>query len=434
MVADLRRITPLRRLLQAGLVVLVVLAAFAVYAGLQASTLTTELNQRTETIRTLNRLLSSVQDIETGQRGYVITGYDDFLQPFQQGSIDLQQLLPKLALVLSNDLARVDQLKQLAEARLKNAESSIHARRHQGFAAAQVLVMNRQGKQLMDKLRALIDPLLADLRQQIDADTQRQASAKLQLLTCVIAFVLVLFLMVPAAWYVWRQQLQKESLEQQRLQLTRELLTAQVDERKRISQLLHDDIAQVVAAAKLSIEMERQRQDEGQAPAPERLQNATDMLERALNETRSLLGELRPPLLSELGLQAALNYEIERMRHRAGHTTLGVLWQNHGDNCRFDSGTEHSIFLLVREALHNALRHANARHIGIEANCNAGQLRIAIQDDGVGFDAENSQQQEGHLGLVGMRERAASLGGSVTISSRRGKGSVVVLTLPRHAA
>ena len=433
MVADLPRIKPLRRLLQTGLVLLVLIAGVSIYSGIALRNQTLELNERTETVRTLNRLMSALQNIETGQRGYVITGYEDYLQPYHEGRTELLLLLDQLPSKLGNDPATVDRLQQLAEARLKNIEQIIRSRRNEGFAAAQAEIMTRRGKLLMDRLRDEISPRIAQLRTQIDRDLISQSQTEWLLLISITVFIVLLLLMVPAALYVWRQQLQKESLEQQRLKLTRELLTAQVDERKRISQLLHDDVAQVMAAAKLTLEAECARQQQGQPIQLERINSTVTILERALVETRSLLGELRPPLLSELGLQAALNYEVDRMRSRAGTTTLAVMWQERGAPPRFDGGTEHSVFLLVREAMHNALRHADAKHIRIDADSDDSRLRIAVQDDGTGFNVEDLRQQEGHFGVIGMRERAASIGADIDISSRIGRGTVITLVLPHKA-
>lgn len=431
MVADLHRLKPLRRLLQAGLVLLVLVAMLAVYAGIASSHITEQLNQHSDAIRVLNRLLSALQDIETGQRGYVITGYDDYLEPFNSGSEDLLKVIPQLPDALPGQTSEIDRLQLLAEAKLEQAKAAIRLRRTEGFAAAQALVMTRRGKHLMDSIRDLSIPQIDRLRGQIDQETRQQYRYKWLLLISITSFVVLLLLLIPAAFYVWRQQLKHESLEAHRLKLTRELLTAQVDERKRISQLLHDDIALVMAAAKIGLDTEAMRADDGQPVTAERLRNLAQMLERTLAETRSLLGELRPPLLLEMGLQAALNYELDRMRERAGNTTLGMVWQEHSNGCRFDPGTEHSIFLLIREALHNALRHAKAKHIRIEADCSQQQLRIAVQDDGVGFDVDYSRRQEGHLGVISMRERAGSLGADLDISSRPDRGTAITLILPR---
>ncbi|NQD38857.1 hypothetical protein HPT27_17715 [Permianibacter sp. IMCC34836] len=431
MVADLHRLKPLRRLLQAGLVLLVLVAMLAVYVGIRSANTTEQLNQHTEAIRIFNRLLSALQDIETGQRGFVITGYEDYLDPFNSGSEALLKVLPELARALPGQTAEIDRLQLLAEAKLEQTKATIRLRRTEGFAAAQALVMTRRGKHLMDSIRDLTSPQLNRLHDQIDSEVLQQTRYKWLLLISITSFVVLLLLLIPAAFYVWRQQLKHESLEAHRLKLTRELLTAQVDERKRISQLLHDDIAQVMAAAKIGLDGEAMRADAGQPVSAERLRNLAQMLERTLAETRTLLGELRPPLLIEMGLQAALNYELDRMRERAGNTTLGMVWQEHSNGCRFDPGTEHSLFLLVREALHNALRHAKAKHIRIEADCSQQQLRIAVQDDGIGFDVDDTRSQEGHLGMIGMRERAGSLGADIDISSRPGRGTAITLILPR---
>jgi signal transduction histidine kinase len=215
-----------------------------------------------------------------------------------------------------------------------------------------------------------------------------------------------------------REELQK---------LSAELLSAQESERRRLSRELHDQVGQVLSALMLtlgnlgsSIRADRPQE------ALRQLQLAQDMTEENARVVRNLSLLLRPTMLDDLGLISALKWLA---REVSRNTTVQV--DVAAEDCPDDLPEEHRtcVYRVVQEAVRNATRHAAARHIRIYVKRDLQLLRVSIQDDGKGFDAD----QEKGIGILGMKERVARLGGSLAVESERGRGTIVSFELPLPA-
>jgi PAS domain S-box-containing protein len=209
---------------------------------------------------------------------------------------------------------------------------------------------------------------------------------------------------------------------EQLVELSRELMDKEAFERRRLSQVLHDRFAQNLAAAKLALETARLR-----GVAPELLQPAVGVLEDALQEVRGLLHDLRPPLLDDFGLRAALHFEIERRQIADGPGIRFAPVAEGLVETRLDGTVEYGMFGIAREALANALFHAGARRIDVSLELHADSAHLVVRDDGVGFTAADEERARHHLGLVSMRERAGWIGATLAVVSAPGQGTVVKL-------
>ena len=209
---------------------------------------------------------------------------------------------------------------------------------------------------------------------------------------------------------------------EQLVELSRELMDKEAFERRRLSQVLHDRFAQNLAAAVPS-----------RAPAwlrgvaAELLQPAVGVLEDALQEVRGLLHDLRPPLLDDFGLRAALHFEVERRQIADGP---GIWFAPVAEGLvepRLDGTVEYGMFGIAREALANALFHAGARRIDVSLELHVDSAQLVVRDDGIGFTAADEERARHHLGLVSMRERAGWIGATLAVVSAPGQGTVVKL-------
>jgi PAS domain S-box-containing protein len=215
-------------------------------------------------------------------------------------------------------------------------------------------------------------------------------------------------------------------------QLTHQLMSAEERERRELAQVLHDRFAPTLYGAKLSLEALRARsaaQTDADALRHEVAQVVGPLvqaLDVSIADTRGLMSELRPPLLVEHGLAAALAHEVQR--HARGAAAVQVLFTgadtSGGAAVRHDNALEYALFMIAREALHNALRHAQARRVTVDLDATADRIRLAVRDDGCGFDS-NAPPPAGHLGLVGMQERARWIGLRLSIVSVFGEGTTV---------
>ena len=162
------------------------------------------------------------------------------------------------------------------------------------------------------------------------------------------------------------------------------------------------------------------------AAATSHLHELRSTAQQALREMRCLIFELRPPLLEKEGLLAALQARLEAVEGRSGlQTELKV----EGDAV-LTAEIEDGLYRISQDALNNALKHAQARSIRLLLLKGEQLVALEVADDGVGFDLATAEEHGG-LGLCGMRERAARLGGTLTVESRPGEGTTVRVEVSR---
>jgi two-component system CheB/CheR fusion protein len=211
--------------------------------------------------------------------------------------------------------------------------------------------------------------------------------------------------------------------------LVGQLVTAQEDERRRISRDLHDQLGQQLTALRLKLASHKQRcgADEGMCAEIEELQT---LAERIDAEVDFLAWELRPSALDDLGLSTALvNFAEEWSKHYSVPAEVHVGGM---DGARLAPQVETCLYRITQEALNNAAKYAQAARVEIILERRDGDAVLVIEDDGVGFDLAEAVEGEGGrgLGLVGMRERAALLGGSLDIETEPGKGTTIFARVP----
>ncbi|HQT91699.1 MAG TPA: histidine kinase, partial [Candidatus Kryptobacter bacterium] len=210
--------------------------------------------------------------------------------------------------------------------------------------------------------------------------------------------------------------------------LSHRLLEAQETERRNIARELHDEIGQILTATKIDLQVARRN------PLPEhlalRLDENIKMLDTCLQRVRDLSLDLRPAVLDDLGLEAALSWQLERFRQRAGfdgRITTGNIPK------RLKPELETACFRIAQEAMTNITKHASAKSVKIDVAVSGDELIMRIEDDGRGFDAARALTDAVRgksFGLLGMQERVALLGGQLDINSAKGEGTVVAVRLP----
>jgi len=205
------------------------------------------------------------------------------------------------------------------------------------------------------------------------------------------------------------------------------LTNAQEAERERVARELHDDTVQRLIAVGQGVERaQRALNRDERALASERLAMLRSDITATVQSLRTIIADLRPPALEDLGLIAA----IELFLQRSGTTpdaTISVV----GIERRLDPSSEIALFRIVQEAWSNIGRHANAQHVQITFRYAADALHVEIVDDGQGFVPPRADASPpGKFGLRGMGERAALVGGSLHIHSAPGKGTRISVQMP----
>jgi signal transduction histidine kinase len=220
---------------------------------------------------------------------------------------------------------------------------------------------------------------------------------------------------------------QREALRQVSLRL----VNAQEAERRLISRELHDELGQALTALKINLDLARRALPERASPKLRRsVHEASSLAMHTLETARNMSLALHPALLDDLGLVAALRWEIDRFEQMTGQT---VLFETDLADLKLQPELEITIYRIVTEALTNIARHAQASEIQLLLKLEEQQISLQVADNGIGFDVENWQNSPGErksLGLVSMRERAELLGGKLEIISSLGRGTTVTGVLP----
>ncbi len=223
------------------------------------------------------------------------------------------------------------------------------------------------------------------------------------------------------------QQLQVRDRE--RAELLKRIMNAQEEERRRLAQELHDETSQALAS--LQIGLERLGGDQ---QVPQSVRELADELHNiaagTLKEVHRLAVELRPSVLDDIGLEAAIQRFLRDCAERGSLVTdcatVGI------DRLRLLPAAETAVYRIVQGALTNVVQHAHAGHVSVLLERRGSKLVVIIEDDGQGFDlaAVREGSLEGRLGLAGMEERVALLGGNLTIETAPENGTTVFLEIP----
>jgi signal transduction histidine kinase len=216
----------------------------------------------------------------------------------------------------------------------------------------------------------------------------------------------------------------------ERGQLLKRLVTAQEEERRRISRELHDQMGQYLSAMMLRLKT-LQPLVASQARARGDLQKLEELTGKLADEVHHLAWELRPAALDDLGLHTVLQNYTEKWSERGG-----VAADFHGgglERRRLPPEVETTVYRIVQESLTNVLKHAAARRVSVIVERRRDHALVIVEDDGRGFEAEEISRAPGSgrgLGLLGMRERVALVGGALSLDSSPGCGTTVRVRIP----
>jgi len=231
------------------------------------------------------------------------------------------------------------------------------------------------------------------------------------------------------------QQSQLKESQQRELmrgELFRSIVAAQESERQRIARDLHDETGQSLTAIGMGLRGLAGKLSGRNKEALNTLHILETLTADSLKELQRLISDLRPSHLDDLGLSAALRWYSGRVSELSG---LNVRVDLHGEEHELDEALKITIFRIVQESLNNIIKHARANTVNIHVQYEKKNICINVWDNGLGFDLDKAKQRQTSrpsLGLAGMEERAALLGGTVSIQSRPGYGTEVEAVIPYH--
>jgi signal transduction histidine kinase len=224
----------------------------------------------------------------------------------------------------------------------------------------------------------------------------------------------------------------KES-EAARLELLRRLVTAQEEERRRISRELHDQTGQHLTALLLGLKTLNNSTENGSTSLHKSLFQLQKLTERLVEDAHHLAWDLRPAALDDLGLGTAISNYVEKWSER---NSIPADFHSGLNKRRFPPPVETAVFRIVQEALTNVLKHAQATRVSVMLEYRYDELLVIVEDNGRGFQPEVPLQvkERGGLGLVGINERVALVGGKLNIESAPDCGSTLAIRIPAPAS
>lgn len=206
------------------------------------------------------------------------------------------------------------------------------------------------------------------------------------------------------------------------------MVEAREEERRRIARELHDELGQRLTALKM--ELSSLASAKGPRSDETRIANMLEMIDDTVASVRRIAADLRPMMLDDLGLNAAIEWLA---RDAARRLDMEITVRLSEEDPPVTQGAAIALYRMVQEALTNVARHARATEVNIEMRQEGGELVLTVRDNGVGFPAD-LQHNEGRYGLLGIRERAYMLGGRLEVDNPPGGGGRLTVRLPLQAA
>ncbi|MBN9626548.1 MAG: histidine kinase [Acidovorax sp. SCN 65-28] len=410
-----------------------------------------QLAQGLTTRSDVNKLLQSMLDAETGQRGYLLTGNETYLEPYDKAVATVQTNLDSLRMQFMaspEDMQEFALLSRQISRKLAEMELSLRLRR-QGNEDAWKFILNTDvGKEHMEAIRQHAQELIARSDKRLQQGRE-QIEQSLMLSRIGIATVTAIGLL---AFYMYLRQTQavqtvnlreQELLERERdrleglvrdrtatlSELANHLQQVREEERGHLARELHDELGALLTAAKLDVARLKSKIDATAPDVSERLKHLTETLNSGIALKRRIIEDLRPSSLSNLGLTAALEILTREYAERAGIEVETSL-----EPVQLPDAAQLTVYRMVQEALTNIGKYAKASKVLVSVHGYPTHVAVQVRDDGVGFDP-GSVRPTSH-GLAGMRHRVEAAGGRLTLTSRPGNGTLLsaVLPLPRNAS
>lgn len=384
-------------------------------------------------------------DAETGQRGFLLTGREDYLDPMRAAEQRLPAVLSRLSAHYSGSAweTLVREARERCEEKLSELKLTVDLYRKGSHNAWQGLTLTNIGKEKMDAVRTATARLE-------DFEADRVASERTAVLRAMNfgRFGVHLLTLLAMAWLLYflrkndelhrmrREHAQALSDERDKLDsqvrertaeltdLARHLTSVREDERAHLARELHDELGAQLTAAKLDLARAKRLAARGAPPElEERLRHLGQLLDESVNLKRRIVEDLRPSALANLGLTAALEILVRELGERSG-----LKIEAHCCEMEADANGQLAVYRLVQESLNNIVKHARAREVTLTMTHDGRQLHVRVRDDGCGFNP--AAVPTGHHGLLGLRYRMESLGGALLVESRPDGGTVVEARLP----
>jgi signal transduction histidine kinase len=393
----------------------------------------------------IQSLLRRAVDAESGQRGYLLTGREQYLEPYSAALEEIhgsQRFLTDYYARSAEGEAAMKRLSTLVDVKLSELSTVMALYREGRHDAWRELLLLDIGREKMAEIRNAAEDLLRV--ESHGVDTSRRSIYDTLLLHRIGVFAMSAISLLALYMYLrqtraldaqarereheierQRDELEREVAERTRqlTELAQHLQTAREDERSRLARELHDELGALLTAAKLDAARIKSRLGTSMPEASERLAHLSETLNSGIALKRRIIEDLRPSTLSNFGLVPALEILAREFAERSQVEVV-----NHLTAVSLKPADELTAYRMVQEAFTNIAKHAQAGRVDLSLGESEGRVLVSVRDNGVGF--EPGRQPASAHGLVGMRYRVEAAGGELAIISKPGLGTQVMALLP----
>lgn len=432
---------------------IMVLAAFTLILineiGFRTSATALEQMAQKQAMRySVTQLLQSMLDAETGNRGYLLTGEERYLEPYEHAISTVNANLDgvrRLVMASEVDLAEFGKLSRQVSRKLSEMDLSVRLRRQGNEDAWKFVLTTDVGLENMNAVRVHAAALISTANVALE-DTQGQIKRSLMFSRLGIAAACAIGLL---AVYMYLRQTNALTQAADRAQATLEaersrleglvrartaslselanhLQRVREEEREHLARELHDELGALLTSAKLDVARLKSKIGANNPDAAERILHLSQALNSVIALKRRIIEDLRPSSLSNLGLTAAIEILTREFAER---TKLDV--QVNLEPVSLQETTQLTIYRMVQESLTNIAKYATAKQVLVTIHNYPKHVAVQIRDDGGGFDIADIRR-DAH-GLLGMRQRVESEGGRLTITSSKGEGTLISAVIPLSA-
>ena len=419
------------------------------YGYKQTNQLLSNLTHAYDTRTSVSMLMKDMLDAETGLRGYLLTGDEKYLAPYNDAVADIHQSLEQIRRQLQDSSEKMDLFMPLSRSiSRKTAEMNLSLKlfREGNADALKFVMFTDMGNKDMNDIRDYSHRLDVAMTQDARSHEQEVKSslflARVGVTTITLIGVLAFYLYLRQNNVVERLHKREQALlseERTRLeQLVRErtatltelanhLQQVREDERGHLARELHDELGALLTAAKLDVARLKSKIDMGNPDVADRVKHMTDTLNSGIALKRRIVEDLRPSSLANLGLSTSLEILTSEFAQRIGIDIEASL-----EAVEMSDATELTIYRLVQESLTNIGKYAKASAIQVSVHNYPTYVAVQIQDNGEGFDLSTIRPNS--HGLAGMRHRVEAAGGRLTINSAVGEGTTISAVIPKGAS
>ena len=395
----------------------------------------------------VNDMALVLLNAETAQRGYLLTGRDEYLRPLDYAKEQLPKLENRLAASLSSRPDRwqdLDRVRQSLMKKLVELETTIQIFKLGDKTKALEMAGSDVGRALMDAARAMITSLSEHMNTELEGNREAWLRGIEYSRYSILGVGLLSFLLLITVFQLLSRDLENKARltemsdsENARLgkevaerthelnELTNYLQWTAEREKAAIARDLHDELGGILTSAKMDVDWLGSRIE--RSPETEkRLAQLNRMLDEAVQLKRRVIEDLRPSLLDNLGLAPALEWHVTEHCKNAG---LICKLDIADVSELIDSDTAIAVYRIVQEALTNVIRHAKATRFELSLAETGGEIELRMRDNGVGLPASFNPSKLSH-GLSGMRQRARALGGDIAWESAPRQGTRIDARIP----